>query len=144
MENQQLSEITNNLDPLNCQSEITTKVYDENDILDDADNDVEDDADDDNLSPNSNIDSKTPSKGKWTSLEDDILKEAVEKHGGKNWKKISELLVDRTDVQCLHRWQKVLRPGLIKGPWTQEVRLFYYSFFHCYLLIYRRTTVSGI
>jgi hypothetical protein len=23
-------------------------------------------------------------------------------------------------VQCLHRWQKVLRPGLVKGPWTQE------------------------
>lgn len=26
----------------------------------------------------------------------------------------------RSDVQCLHRWQKVLRPGLVKGPWTQE------------------------
>ena len=26
----------------------------------------------------------------------------------------------RTDVQCLHRWQKVLRPGLAKGPWTEE------------------------
>ena len=23
-------------------------------------------------------------------------------------------------MQCLHRWQKVLRPGLIKGPWTKE------------------------
>jgi hypothetical protein len=23
-------------------------------------------------------------------------------------------------VQCLHRWQKVLRPGLVKGPWTPE------------------------
>ena len=26
----------------------------------------------------------------------------------------------RSDVQCLHRWQKVLRPGLVKGPWTKE------------------------
>nr|ADB84641.1 Myb transcription factor [Oryza sativa Japonica Group]CAD22534.1 transcription factor myb [Oryza sativa] len=26
----------------------------------------------------------------------------------------------RTEVQCLHRWQKVLNPELIKGPWTQE------------------------
>ncbi|KAG2531755.1 hypothetical protein BBO99_00001009 [Phytophthora kernoviae] len=26
----------------------------------------------------------------------------------------------RTDVQCLHRWNKVLKPGLIKGPWTPE------------------------
>jgi len=25
-------------------------------------------------------------------------------------------------VQCLHRWQKVLNPELIKGPWTPEVR----------------------
>ena len=23
-------------------------------------------------------------------------------------------------MQCLHRWQKVLRPGLVKGPWTPE------------------------
>jgi hypothetical protein len=27
----------------------------------------------------------------------------------------------RTDVQCLHRWQKVLNPELIKGCWTKEV-----------------------
>mmetsp|Transcript_8412 Transcript_8412/g.7537 ORF Transcript_8412/g.7537 Transcript_8412/m.7537 type:complete len:435 (+) Transcript_8412:124-1428(+) len=64
--------------------------------------------------------SKTPTKGKWTVEEDEILREAVEKNGGRNWKKISNLLEARTDVQCLHRWQKVLRPGLIKGPWTQE------------------------
>lgn len=29
----------------------------------------------------------------------------------------------RTDVQCLHRWQKVLNPELVKGPWTKEVSL---------------------
>ena len=23
-------------------------------------------------------------------------------------------------MQCLHRWQKVLQPGLVKGPWTKE------------------------
>lgn len=28
---------------------------------------------------------------------------------------------DRTDVQCLHRWQKVLNPDLVKGPWSKEV-----------------------
>lgn len=27
----------------------------------------------------------------------------------------------RTDVQCLHRWQKVLNPELVKGPWSKEV-----------------------
>lgn len=23
-------------------------------------------------------------------------------------------------MQCLHRWQKVLNPSLIKGPWTKQ------------------------
>ena len=47
---------------------------------------------------------------------------AVEKYGAKNWKKISEIAFGcaRTDVQCLHRWQKVLKPGLVKGPWTKD------------------------
>jgi len=38
----------------------------------------------------------------------------------KNWKNIAAFLKDRTDVQCLHRWQKVLNPNLVKGPWTKE------------------------
>ncbi|CAI9093980.1 OLC1v1029608C1 [Oldenlandia corymbosa var. corymbosa] len=29
-------------------------------------------------------------------------------------------MTGRTDVQCLHRWQKVLNPELVKGPWTKE------------------------
>ncbi|GKA44088.1 reverse transcriptase domain-containing protein [Tanacetum coccineum] len=32
----------------------------------------------------------------------------------------AEHFKDRTDVQCLHRWQKVLNPELVKGPWTKE------------------------
>lgn len=63
-------------------------------------------------------------RGKWTIEEDNILRAAVVQHGGKNWKKISENLSGRSDVQCLHRWQKVLKPGLIKGPWTKEVGYF--------------------
>jgi hypothetical protein len=34
---------------------------------------------------------------------------------------VAESFKDRTDVQCLHRWQKVLNPELIKGPWSKEV-----------------------
>ena len=77
--------------------------------------------------------------------QDDQLRAAVEEFQEKNWKKIAARLPGRTDVQCLHRWQKVththantarrfgwlrtrvwcrqvLRPGLVKGPWTEEVR----------------------
>lgn len=60
------------------------------------------------------------SMGKWTEDEDDRLRKAVKEFGGKNWKRIASKLSGRSDVQCLHRWQKVLRPGLIKGPWTPE------------------------
>lgn len=60
------------------------------------------------------------SMGKWSEDEDELLRQAVDEFGGKNWKKIASKLRERTDVQCLHRWQKVLRPGLIKGPWTPE------------------------
>ncbi|XP_051119473.1 transcription factor MYB3R-1-like isoform X2 [Andrographis paniculata] len=59
-------------------------------------------------------------KGQWTAEEDEILRMAVHRFKGKNWKKIAECFRDRTDVQCLHRWQKVLNPELVKGPWTKE------------------------
>jgi hypothetical protein len=60
------------------------------------------------------------SMGKWSEEEDELLRRAVKEFGGKNWKRIAASLEGRTDVQCLHRWQKVLRPGLVKGPWTTE------------------------
>jgi hypothetical protein len=58
--------------------------------------------------------------GKWTKTEDAQLCAAVKAVGPKNWRRISSefLMGRRSDVQCLHRWQKVLRPGLVKGPWT--------------------------
>jgi hypothetical protein len=37
----------------------------------------------------------------------------------------AECVTDRTDVQCLHRWQKVLNPNLVKGPWSKEVQITY-------------------
>ncbi|XP_067338721.1 transcriptional activator Myb isoform X1 [Channa argus] len=59
-------------------------------------------------------------KTRWTREEDEKLKKLVEVHGSEDWKLIASLLTNRTDVQCQHRWQKVLNPELIKGPWTKE------------------------
>ncbi|XP_048322558.2 transcription factor MYB3R-3 isoform X1 [Ziziphus jujuba] len=59
-------------------------------------------------------------KGGWTPQEDETLRTAVAAFKGKSWKKIAEFFPDRSEVQCLHRWQKVLNPDLVKGPWTQE------------------------
>lgn len=55
-------------------------------------------------------------------LQDMSLRRAVNLYEAKNWKKIAACLKNRSDVQCLHRWQKVLKPGLVKGPWSLEVR----------------------
>jgi hypothetical protein len=52
--------------------------------------------------------------------QDEALRNAVESHGARNWKHIAQSLPQRTEVQCLHRWQKVLKPSLVKGPWTAE------------------------
>nr|URY18756.1 MYB protein [Zanthoxylum bungeanum] len=59
-------------------------------------------------------------KGGWTREEDETLTNAVATFKGKSWKKIADFFPDRSEVQCLHRWQKVLNPDLVKGPWTQE------------------------
>ena len=57
---------------------------------------------------------------RWSKMEDLKLKGFVEQHG-ENWEVISQLMKNRTDVQCQHRWNKVVNPNLIKGPWTKEV-----------------------
>ncbi|XP_018079253.1 myb-related protein A-like isoform X2 [Xenopus laevis] len=62
---------------------------------------------------------KVWSKLRWTRDEDDKLKKLVEKHG-EDWGVVARHLNNRSEVQCQHRWQKVLNPELVKGPWTKE------------------------
>jgi hypothetical protein len=65
----------------------------------------------------------TPSKNpprKWTEEEDNCLRTVVERMGPRNWKEIARHVPDRSHVQCLQRWNKVLRPGLKKGTWQAE------------------------
>ncbi|CAM9452846.1 unnamed protein product, partial [Ectocarpus fasciculatus] len=52
--------------------------------------------------------------------QDGALRVAVVQHDYKNWKLIAGHLPGKTEVQCLHRWTKVLNPELTKGPWTEE------------------------
>jgi hypothetical protein len=72
--------------------------------------------------PASSTTTTTSGGGRWSKDEDQQLKNAVEAIGPKNWRRISKEFLGgrRSDVQCLHRWQKVLRPGLVKGPWTKD------------------------
>ena len=58
--------------------------------------------------------------------QDDSIKRIVDKYGTNDWKLIANHFSDRSDIQCQHRWYKVLNPELIKGPWTKEVCFSYY------------------
>ncbi|XP_074315909.1 uncharacterized protein LOC141652278 [Silene latifolia] len=60
------------------------------------------------------------SRAGWTDEEDSLLTTVVRKFNAKNWKQIAAHFPGRTDVQCLHRWQKVVNPELNKGPWSKE------------------------
>ncbi|XP_054706984.1 transcriptional activator Myb-like [Uloborus diversus] len=53
-------------------------------------------------------------------IKDDKLKKLVEDYGDEGWVKIASFLPNRTDADCQSRWQKVLNPELVKGPWTKE------------------------
>ncbi len=69
---------------------------------------------------------RNSSLGGWSAAHDDLLRVFVLQHNERNWKSIANALNQcfptsyRTDIQCLHRWQKVLHPDLKKGPWTAE------------------------
>ena len=69
---------------------------------------------------------KTEKKGKWSEKEDEQLTKLVKIYNYKNWKSISQHIPGRTAIQCLHRWTKILQPGLVKGPWTaqEDAKLF--------------------
>jgi hypothetical protein len=58
---------------------------------------------------------------KWTKDEDERLTQAVSAYGTKAWGDVARAVGDtRTETQCMHRWNKVLKPGLVKGSWTKE------------------------
>ncbi|XP_045175051.2 myb-related protein B-like isoform X2 [Mercenaria mercenaria] len=63
---------------------------------------------------------KLINRGRWLKEEDEKLKQVVEQVGNQDWKLVSRYFPDRSDLQCQHRWYKVLNPDLIKGPWTPE------------------------
>ena len=68
------------------------------------------------------------STAKWTAEEDAQLCNIVNAHSAKDWKAIASHLPGRTDVQCLHRWKKVLRPGLKKGEFWFVGNMYFYIF----------------
>lgn len=65
---------------------------------------------------------KNVNRGRWTKEEDEKLKNLIESYGENDWNLISSFFADRNDLQCNQRWDKVVNPKLVKGPWTKQVR----------------------
>lgn len=59
-------------------------------------------------------------QGKWSPEENQLLTEAVQRLGEKQWTKVAAEVPGRSSVQCMHRWSKILRPGRVRGPWSAE------------------------
>lgn len=57
---------------------------------------------------------------KWSTNESKLLQQLVATHGAKNWLFIASHIENRTDLQCMQRWYRVLNPSLVKGrgSWT--------------------------
>ncbi|TYZ61851.1 hypothetical protein PybrP1_011967 [[Pythium] brassicae (nom. inval.)] len=57
----------------------------------------------------------------WSPEEDNLLREAVFKHGGKRWRAISGDLLHRTPGQCNARWNELQSlNSSVKTPWRPD------------------------
>jgi len=60
------------------------------------------------------------SRSRFTSAEDEKLKNLVEVYGTNSWAYIANQMPNRNPRQCHERWTNFLSPLLNHGPWTQE------------------------
>jgi hypothetical protein len=75
--------------------------------------------------PKHRFDGTAARTGKWTEDEYTKLKDAVHKHGGKDWAAITALVPGRTINQCSGRWRCSLNPSTKltaehTGTWTED------------------------
>jgi myb proto-oncogene protein len=73
----------------------------------------------------SNIDPTIARTGQWAEDEDSKLKDAVQRHGGKDWDAITALVPGRTTKQCSSRWHDTLVPSFDRanertGKWAED------------------------
>ena len=68
---------------------------------------------------------KPINRGRWTKEEDEKLRKLVEIYG-ERWDVIGSHYPDRADVQCQHRWNKVVNPNIVKGQEMLERNSKYY------------------
>ena len=58
-------------------------------------------------------------RGRWTSMEDFLLRNAIDEHG-QLWWKVAKHVPGRTDDQCAKRWREKLDPSISRAPWSLD------------------------
>ncbi|KAI9251772.1 Homeodomain-like protein [Phascolomyces articulosus] len=72
---------------------------------------------------------KSSTYTRWTTEEDELLRQAVALHGPHKWSLIASHVPNRTPMQCSTRWLGALNPNIHKGRWTEhEDAVLKYSF----------------
>ena len=56
----------------------------------------------------------------WTPEEDEKLRQWVQEHGAKDWRRIAENLPGKDDNQCWKRWHHHVNPDINHGPWSED------------------------
>jgi hypothetical protein len=68
--------------------------------------------------------STTKPHQKFTKVEDDQLRAAVQQFGDLNWKIIARYVANRTPRQCKERWTNYLQPAINSSQWSPAEDLF--------------------
>ncbi|XP_038134330.1 transcriptional activator Myb-like isoform X2 [Cyprinodon tularosa] len=57
----------------------------------------------------------------WSEEEDDMLRRLVKDCGPSSWSTVAlHFRGQRSELQCQRRWEQLVNPELVKGPWSQE------------------------
>lgn len=59
-------------------------------------------------------------KRPWTEEQDQLLREAVAKHGARNWSNVAKMIPTKNGKQCRERWINHIDPAINREPWTHE------------------------
>lgn len=60
---------------------------------------------------------------RWQAEEDTVLRDYVKQYGPRDWHLVSQrmgTLLDRDAKSCVERWKNYLKPGIKKGPLSDE------------------------
>lgn len=56
----------------------------------------------------------------WNENDDSKLCTFIYKYGTNNWEIISKEMGNKSGIQCLQRWNAIMKPNVIKGPWNVD------------------------